>query len=429
MEKKTDRLSISPENQSIAPTAFVAPNATLIGQVRVDHEATILFGAVLRGDNEPIHVGDQSNVQDLACLHTDPGFPCTLAKRVTVGHGAIVHGATIEDDVLVGMGAIVLTGAKIGRESILGAGTLIAENKVIPPRSVVLGVPGKIVREVSADDLANIRSAAQNYVNANHQYRKPLKDKMQPKIPNSTFPFASVPSIVVRESPEAVALAARELFVDRCREATNRRGRCLVALSGGSTPKRLYELLTQLPKHVISWSRVVFFWGDERNVPHDHPDSNYRMVREALLDRLEGDKPICHPVPVGDLEPAEAAARYEDTLREYAQDGQLHLDITLLGLGDDAHTASLFPETQAIQEKSRWVVANEVPKLNTTRITMTAPLLNQSRDVAFLVCGKSKRWAVGQIFGSDYQPDRLPAHLIQPSGHTTWFLEDAVRSD
>jgi carbonic anhydrase/acetyltransferase-like protein (isoleucine patch superfamily) len=163
-------LSLDSGSTSIDQSAFVAPNATIIGNVRIGRESTILFGAVIRGDSEAITIGNQSNVQDLCCLHCDPGFPCRLGNRVTVGHGAIVHGAEIEDDVLIGIRAVVMNGAKIGRDSIIGAGALVPEGKVIPPRSVVLGVPGKIVREATEADMAYIRHAAQHYVEAGKQY-------------------------------------------------------------------------------------------------------------------------------------------------------------------------------------------------------------------------------------------------------------------
>jgi carbonic anhydrase/acetyltransferase-like protein (isoleucine patch superfamily) len=168
-------LTLASDAMAIEDSAFVAPNATIIGNVRIGREATILFGSVIRGDSEAISIGNQSNVQDLCCLHCDPGFPCRLGNRVTIGHGAIVHGAEIEDDVLIGIRAVVMNGAKIGRESIIGAGALVAEGKVIPPRSVVLGVPGKVVREATEADLRYIRHAAQHYVEAGKQYRERAK--------------------------------------------------------------------------------------------------------------------------------------------------------------------------------------------------------------------------------------------------------------
>jgi carbonic anhydrase/acetyltransferase-like protein (isoleucine patch superfamily) len=166
-----DQLSLHVAPDAIDQSAFVAANATVIGSVRIGRESTILFGAVVRGDSASITIGQQSNVQDLACLHADPGFPCQIGNRVTIGHGAIVHGAEVEDDVLIGIRATVLNGAKIGRYCIIGAGALIPEGKTIPPRSVVMGMPGKVVREATDEDLAYIEKAAQHYVSTGQQYR------------------------------------------------------------------------------------------------------------------------------------------------------------------------------------------------------------------------------------------------------------------
>jgi carbonic anhydrase/acetyltransferase-like protein (isoleucine patch superfamily) len=155
----------------IHPEAWVAPNATLTAHVELGKNASVWFGAVLRGDVEPITIGEGSNIQDLCCLHADPGFPCTIGERVTVGHRAIIHGAVIEDEVLVGMGAIILNGARIGSHSIVGAGALISEGKVIPPRSLVVGVPAKITRQVTEEEVAKLIRSAQRYVEAAQHYR------------------------------------------------------------------------------------------------------------------------------------------------------------------------------------------------------------------------------------------------------------------
>lgn len=165
------RLTLDTPPDSIDETAFIAPNATVFGNVQVGREATILFGAVVRGDSEAISIGEQSNVQDLCCLHADPGFPCRVGNRVTIGHGAVVHGAEIEDDCLIGIRAVVMNGAKIGRYSIVGAGALVPEGKIIPPGSLVLGVPGKVARPTNEQDIAYIQRAFEHYVAAGKQYR------------------------------------------------------------------------------------------------------------------------------------------------------------------------------------------------------------------------------------------------------------------
>ena len=143
---------------------WVAPTAVLLGKVKLDDEASVWFGAVLRGDNELITVGARSNVQDGSVLHTDPGFPLTIGPDCTIGHMVVLHGCTIGRGSLIGIGSIILNGAKIGEECVIGANTLIPEGKDIPPRSMVLGSPGKIVRQLSDDEVKRFGGAAQRYV-------------------------------------------------------------------------------------------------------------------------------------------------------------------------------------------------------------------------------------------------------------------------
>jgi carbonic anhydrase/acetyltransferase-like protein (isoleucine patch superfamily) len=170
------KLTLGIVDGAIDPSAFIAHNATVFGDVKIGYEVAVLFGAVIRADSEAIFVGNQSNVQDLVCLHADPGFPCIIGERVTIGHGAVVHGAHVEDDVLIGIRSIVMNGANIGRHSIIGAGALIPEGKTIPPNSLVLGVPGKIVRQTNSEDLAYIEHAWQNYVRAGRLYLSQRRD-------------------------------------------------------------------------------------------------------------------------------------------------------------------------------------------------------------------------------------------------------------
>ena len=144
--------------------AFLAPNATIVGDVRIGAGSSIWFGSVLRGDTELIKIGCNTNVQDLCLLHADPGHPCVLGNRVTLGHGAIVHGAQIGDDVMISMRSVVMNGVKVGAESIIGAGAVVVEGAEIPPGSVVMGVPGKIVRRTGSEDLETIRSTSQHYL-------------------------------------------------------------------------------------------------------------------------------------------------------------------------------------------------------------------------------------------------------------------------
>jgi len=156
------------------PTAgagYIAPNATVLGNVSIDEDASIWFGAVIRGDNEPIRIGRRTNIQDNCVLHTDPGFPMDIGPDCTVGHLAMLHGCTIGRGTLVGIGAVVLNGARIGEDCLIGAKALVAEGKVIPPRSLVLGAPGKVVRELSPSDITQLAEFVQIYVDRARQYR------------------------------------------------------------------------------------------------------------------------------------------------------------------------------------------------------------------------------------------------------------------
>jgi 6-phosphogluconolactonase len=201
-----------------------------------------------------------------------------------------------------------------------------------------------------------------------------------------------------------------------------------VCLSGGSTPRRLYECLAA-PKIAsrFPWNRTHWFWGDERFVPHDHRDSNYRMAREALLSHVSIPDGNIHAVPTEGLSPEEAAIVYETTLRRFygadklAPDRPL-FDVALLGIGEDGHTASLFPGQPTLQETRRWAVA-VIGAKDEARITLTYPVLDSSREVAFLVTGKEKRGVVSRAQAGD---QTLPAAVVRPIGHLHWFTDRAA---
>ncbi|NIV33335.1 MAG: gamma carbonic anhydrase family protein [Anaerolineae bacterium] len=148
----------------IHPTAYVAPNATIIGQVKIAAQASVWFGCVLRGDDAPIVIGARTNIQDLAVIHADAGEPCTLGEGVTVGHRGVLHSATVEDGALVGIGAIVLNGASVGREALVGAGALVTAGMSIPPRHMALGTPAQVVRELTDEEIERARSFVTLYV-------------------------------------------------------------------------------------------------------------------------------------------------------------------------------------------------------------------------------------------------------------------------
>lgn len=159
------------------PESWAAPNATLIGKVRLDAGASVWFGAVLRGDNELIHIGESSNVQDGSVLHTDMGHPLTLGTGVTVGHNAMLHGCTVGDYSLIGINAVILNGAKIGNYCIIGANTLIPEGKVIPDGSLVVGSPGKVVRELTEEQKKMLEASAAHYVGNARRYARELQEQ------------------------------------------------------------------------------------------------------------------------------------------------------------------------------------------------------------------------------------------------------------
>ncbi|MEZ6094258.1 MAG: gamma carbonic anhydrase family protein [Pirellulaceae bacterium] len=153
----------------VASSAFIAANATVLGQVEIQAKASVWFGAVIRGDIERVLIGAETNIQDQCVIHADPGFPCEIGERVVVGHAAVVHGAIIESDCMIGIGAIVLNGARIGAGSIVGAGCVVPEGMQVPPYSVAMGVPAKLVRQTTDTDRNRIQHGVQNYVNASRQ--------------------------------------------------------------------------------------------------------------------------------------------------------------------------------------------------------------------------------------------------------------------
>jgi len=226
---------------------------------------------------------------------------------------------------------------------------------------------------------------------------------------------------------EGISQAAAEIFVDSAKQAITTRGRFSVALSGGNTPRRLYEILATPPfRDRVKWRAVHVFWGDERWVPMDDPRSNFRMAREALLEHVPLPKEHVHPM-WGNLPPSEAAGQYEVELRNYFKDQPPTLDLILLGLGDNAHTASLFPQSSVLNEKEKWVTEVYVAELEMYRITLTAPFINQADHVVFLVSGANKAPALQNVLEGAYQPHIYPAQLIHPNdAHPIWLVDKAA---
>lgn len=236
--------------------------------------------------------------------------------------------------------------------------------------------------------------------------------------------------ILVCADAEAVARTAADLFLRLASESIRDRGRFTVALSGGSTPKRLFEILST-PKYQkqIDWAHVHLFWGDERYVPADHPDSNFLMTMETLLSKVQIPPANVHRIRT-ELSPAEAVAtNYEAEIARFFAGSPEHgrfpsFDLIFLGLGTNAHTASLFPNSRALQEHSHLVTADFVEEVNMWRITMTAPLLSAARTIAFLVCGPEKASVIRDVLFGDYNPERKPAQLIQPDhGQLLWIVD------
>ena len=237
--------------------------------------------------------------------------------------------------------------------------------------------------------------------------------------------------VIICRNPDDLCRRAAAEFVGVAKKSRHDRGRFAVALSGGSTPRALYALLAAPEyKEEIGWSQVHLFWGDERCVPPDHADSNYRMVRESLLSKIQIPEANVHRM-AGEREPRVAAAEYERELIQFFQLSNTELprfDLILLGLGEDGHTASLFPGSDALRETQRLVVANYVAKFNTHRLTLTLPVLNHGATVIFLVAGANKAPVAKEILRADGQAPRFPAEQVQPlDGQLVWLLtEDAA---
>ena len=237
--------------------------------------------------------------------------------------------------------------------------------------------------------------------------------------------------MVVCPDSEALNLTAAGYLAEVAREAIAARGRFAIALAGGSTPKPLYELLASSPwRTQIDWARVHVFWGDERLVPPDHADSNYRMVNTALLSKVPINATHVHRVPTELGDPDAVAAAYEKTILQdfNAGVGEIpRFDVSVLGLGANGHTASLFPNTSSLAEKQKLVMAEFIQELDQFRVTMTLPLINHSRNIVFLVSGAGKASVVKEVLSGPNDPRRLPAQLIRPDdGTLAWMLDKAA---
>lgn len=223
---------------------------------------------------------------------------------------------------------------------------------------------------------------------------------------------------------------AARLFVETAAKSMRDRGEFSVALAGGSTPRGLYELLaSDAFRHLVDWHRVNFFFGDERSVPPDHKDSNYRMAKETLFDPLGIHESVIFRWNSENLDPFEAATQYSKTLHDELDidRGFPRFDLVLLGMGADGHTASLFPHTPALHELQKFAVANPVEKLKTTRLTLTFPVINNARNVVFLIAGREKSTVLWEVLDGARIPELLPSQSIKPThGRLFWLLDENV---
>ncbi len=234
------------------------------------------------------------------------------------------------------------------------------------------------------------------------------------------------PKVFVFDTPEQLAFAAAERFVERAYEFHGEPHRFSVALAGGKTPRRVYELLaTERFKSRVVWPQVHFFFGDERSVPRDHPDSNYTMAYETLISKVAVPVKNVHRI-IGEGKADENARAYENHLRTFfAGQAWPRFNLVFLGMGVDGHTASLFPGSEALDEETKWVVATRLKLLSQDRITLTVPVFNHAAHVMFLVTGKEKAARLAEVLREQSALNRLPVQLIRPGDETEleWFID------
>jgi 6-phosphogluconolactonase len=232
----------------------------------------------------------------------------------------------------------------------------------------------------------------------------------------------------IYNTADEVLTALAEYFVIIGGEAITKNGKFSVALSGGSSPKKLYELLASSFHDQLDWGKAYFFFGDERNVPQTDKDSNYLMAKKALFDPLQIDPMHIFPVDTS-LAPKEAAKKYQEEIEQFFDEGELSFDLILLGLGDNSHTASLFPHTPVLHDRVPGVSDVYLEDQQVYRITLNAPLINEAQNIAFLVYGEGKAIAVHHVLEDDEDIEEYPAQLIEPIvGQIQWFLDEAAAS-
>ena len=239
---------------------------------------------------------------------------------------------------------------------------------------------------------------------------------------------ASFPDTEIYENPQELAWAAALRFAGLAEQFVAAQGKFTVALSGGSTPKAMLSVLAGKPfADSLPWHSIYFFWGDERCVPPDHADSNFRTATEALLGKVGVPQENLFRIPAEDEDHQSAANRYSAAIQQFFNTDQPQFDLIFLGMGADGHTASLFPGTAALQISDRIAVANFVEKLNAWRITLTAQTINQARNVIFLIAGQDKAAALKEVLEGERQPKTYPSQLIHPTtGSLLWMLDESA---
>jgi 6-phosphogluconolactonase len=228
---------------------------------------------------------------------------------------------------------------------------------------------------------------------------------------------------------DELSRSGAQILVQAAQSAVKARGSFSLVLSGGNTPRRLYEILAGPPyRDEMPWRKTHIFWGDERCVPAEDERNNAHMARQVLLERVPIPDEQIHPI-ASSLPPSKAAEAYQNTLKVYFNGNPARFDFVLLGLGENGHTASLFPETGVLDEKYDWACEVYVPSLQMWRVTLTAPLLNQARKIVFLVSGASKAQVLDQVIHGARRPEQLPAQLIQPQdGELLWLVDRPAAS-
>lgn len=235
--------------------------------------------------------------------------------------------------------------------------------------------------------------------------------------------------INVFQNSEGLSRAAAELILDISNKSMEKKDKFSLVLSGGSTPKQTYKFLTQPHyRDNIKWDKTFLFWGDERFVPQDDPLNNYKMAKDIFIKKIPVPGKNVFPIPTKG-KPSVCASEYENEIKKYFDSGNTSFDLILLGLGENGHTASLFPNTDILREENKLIKEVYVNEINMYRISMTAKLINNSKNILFLVFGEEKAEMVSKIIEGNSDPDNLPAQLIKPSGGTIkWYLDKAAAS-